>query len=370
MVESYRALRFISADAHVTEPIELYAERLPERFNAFAPRIVNTGGWRVLQAEGMDDRKLMTASELDLAIVGGHDRRQRFREQEQDGVVAEVIFPNWALQICFVPADPDLQLALCRCYNDWAAEHLLGEPRMLPVGLLPMSDVDAAIAEAERLASIGFRALFLPARMPDRPYNEPAYDPFWAAAQDIGLPLTFHSGTGYEPRVVRGPGGQIINYLLGAQLDGPSVFLHLAAGGALERFPGLQIVAVETGAAWLAWVLTQADMIAEDHAMFSKHRLSMKPSELIRRQCHATFMHDPVAIHNLPITGIESLIWGNDYPHPEGTWPHSTGTATTQFHGLTDDQVHAIVAGNAARVFGFDLDALPQPHWAEPQPLG
>ena len=186
-----------------------------------------------------------------------------------------------------------------------------------------MLDIDAAITEAQRLAGLGFRALFLPARVPSRPYNDAAYDPFWAAAEEIGLPLTFHSGTGYDPRIVRGPGGAVINYLLGAQSDGPSVFLHLAAGGALDRFPGLRIVTVETGAAWIAWVLTQADLVYEDHKMFRKTSLSLKPSELIRRQCHATFMSDPVAVHNRSITGVECLLWGNDYPHPEGTWPHS-----------------------------------------------
>ena len=70
-------------------------------------------------------------------------------------------------------------------------------------------------------------------------YNDGAYDPFWAVAQDLGLPLTFHSGTGHEPRVVRGPGGAVVNYLMGAQLDGPMVILTLAAGGALDRFPGV-----------------------------------------------------------------------------------------------------------------------------------
>ncbi len=106
-------------------------------------------------------------------------------------------------------------------------------------------------------------------------YNDGAYDPFWAVAQDLGLPLTFHSGTGHEPRVVRGPGGAVINYLMGAQLDGPMVILTLAAGGALDRFPGLQIVTVETGASWLAWIMTQADAIYADHSMYAKPKLSL-----------------------------------------------------------------------------------------------
>ena len=115
--------------------------------------------------------------------------------------------------------------------------------------------------EDARSGDQGFRALFLPAQVPSRLYNDGAYDPFWAVAEELGLPLTFHSGTGHEPRVVRGPGGAVVNYLMGGQPDGPLVILTLAAGGALDRFPGLRIVTVETGASWLAWIMTQADAI-------------------------------------------------------------------------------------------------------------
>ncbi|MCU1459045.1 MAG: amidohydrolase family protein, partial [Actinomycetia bacterium] len=142
------------------------------------------------------------------------------------------------------------------------------------------------------------------------------------------------------------------------QLDGPRVMLSLAAGGALDRFPGLRIVTVETGAAWLGWVMTQADAIYQDHNMWARPKLSMLPSELIRRQCNATFMNDPVAINNRYITGIETLMWGNDYPHPEGTWPQSQDVVAEQFKDVPDDEMRAIVGDNAAKVFGFDLAAL------------
>ncbi len=355
MIDTFRNATFISTDAHVTEPIELYRERLDGALRHRAPRIVTNDGWRVLEVEGLDPRKLMSATALETAVVGDWDPASRIRDQERDGVSAEVIFPTFALQACFAPDDPALQLALCRAYNDWAAEVLSGDHRLLPVGLVPMLDIDDAVVEATRLAAAGFRALFLPARVPSRPYNDGAYDRFWSAAEELGLPLTFHSGTGHEPRVVRGPGGAVINYVLGAQLDGPMVLLGLAAGGALDRFPGLRVITVETGASWLAWIMTQADAIYADHAMYARPKLSLKPSELLQRQAAATFMFDPVAINNRQVTGIDCLMWGNDYPHPEGTWPGSQEACASQFADLDDAELTAIASGNAARVFGFAL---------------
>jgi predicted TIM-barrel fold metal-dependent hydrolase len=345
---------FVSADSHVTEPVELYADGVAARFRDRVPRIVDVDGWRTLHAEGVRPRKLMTAGELDLAVVGGPDPEKRRREQAQDGVVAEVVYPNWALTTAFV-GDPELQLALAGAYNDWADAQLNTVHRSLPVALIPMADVDAAIVEAQRCAALGFRALSLPARVEQAEYNDDRYDPFWACAVELGLPVTFHSGTGYEPRVSRGRGANVLNYVLAAQGDGPRVLLTLAAGGVLDRFPDLRVVTVETGASWLGWVMTQADEVYEDHAMFARERLSDRPSAFIRRQCAATFMVDPVAVRNRSVTGTDVLMWGNDYPHPEGTWPQSPDAATAQFDGVDDAERDAIMGGNAARVFGFDL---------------
>jgi predicted TIM-barrel fold metal-dependent hydrolase len=354
---TYRDAIYISTDSHVTEPIEIYGERVDAAFRDRVPRIETVGEWRTLLIEGLGPRKLMPASEREVAVVGNWDADDRFRDQLRDGVSAEVIFPTFALQACYASDDSEFQRQLCRAYNSWAVE-VFDDHRLLPVGMVSMLDVAGAVEDVQVVAEQGFRALFLPAQVPSRMYNDGAYDPFWAAAQDLGLPLTFHSGTGHEPRVVRGPGGAVVNYLMGAQLDGPMVILTLAAGGALDRFPGLRVVTVETGASWLAWIMTQADAIYADHAMWANPKLSLKPSELIRRQCAATFMYDPVAINNRATTGVETLMWGNDYPHPEGTWPESQAVNADQFADVSTDDLHAIVAGNAARVFGFDLDQL------------
>ena len=146
VTETYRDAVFISTDSHVTEPITLYEQGVPAAYKDRVPKIVDNDGWRTIYIEGLDPRKLMRASELAEAVIGDVDAASRFTDQERDGVRAEVIFPTFALQACFASDDVGLQAALCRAYNDWAMDVLGNEHRLLPVGLVSMLDVDAAIA--------------------------------------------------------------------------------------------------------------------------------------------------------------------------------------------------------------------------------
>ena len=358
---SLDAFRFVSADSHVNEPPDLFVQRIPAHLKERAPRTEVIDGVPSLIVEGVRPRKLPTGraelegEALERSQAGGWDPALRIRDQDRDGIAAEVVFPTLSLQACFATPDPELQMALAQAYNDWTLEVFGGHPeRFAPAAIVPMLDIDAACAEARRAKDAGLRCLFLPAQVPTRPYNDPSYDRFWGLVQELALPLTFHAGTGHEPRVERGPGGAVINYLLGAQLDGAHVLLYFAAGGVLDRFPELRIVTIETGGSWLAWVMTQADEIYEKHEMWAKPKLSLKPSELIRRQAHVTFQNDPVAVTTRGWTGVEPLMWGSDYPHPEGTWPTSHAICERMLEGVSDDEKRAIVGGNAARVFGFE----------------
>jgi predicted TIM-barrel fold metal-dependent hydrolase len=354
------ALRLVSADSHVNEPPEMFGERLDARFRGRAPRVETVNGVESLVMEGMRPRKLpkgrdvLTGEALERAQAGGWEPALRIRDQDRDGVSGEVVFPTLALQACFMAPDAALQMALARAYNSWVAEVFAGHPdRFAPAAIIPMLDVDAACAEAARAVKLGLRTLFLPARLAGGAYNVPAYDRFWAFAEETGRPLTFHAGTGHEPRIERGAGGAVINYLLGSQADGAHVVCYFAASGILDRFPRLHVVTVETGSAWLAWVMTQMDEIYEKHHIWAQPKLSMKPSELCRRQVHVTFQNDPVGVHNRAFTGVEALLWGSDYPHPEGTWPRSREYVDEQLKDVADDERRAMAGGTAARLFGF-----------------
>src|SRR5581483_6129286 len=184
---------------------------------------------------------------------------------DRDGVWGEVIYPNLAFFCCFHIRSGELQVETARVYNDWAAERFIAaSDRFAPVAVLPVVDVEAAAREVERAAGRGFRGALLPAHTDFRPYNDPAYDPLWARAEALGIPLTFHAGTGRSQTPAHGPGGAVINYVV--TVGGPmETVAYLCASGVLARFPALRVVMVECGSGWLAWVLHAMDDAYREH---------------------------------------------------------------------------------------------------------
>ena len=130
---------------------------------------------------------------------------------------------------------------------------------------------------------------------------------------------------------------------------------YLCGSGVLARFPGLRVVMVECGSGWLAWVLHAMDDAYREHHMFVRPKLELLPSEYFRRQGAVTFQHDPVGLANIPFTGDRCLLWGSDYPHPEGTWPNSQEVLARQFAGVAAEAMERIVCRNAAELYRFRL---------------
>ena len=250
----------------------------------------------------------MDEEDLERSRAGGWDPELRIRDQDREGVHGEVIFGPLFFDNS---PDPRIDLAISRAFNDWSAEifnQSVHKDRFAVSAALAVADIPAAVAEVERAAGLGFRCINLPAQQPHLPYNRPDYDPLWAALQDSGMVANFHIGTGHVPQGERGPGGPTINYVIFAQGDGPHIVSYLCASGVLERFPRLQWAVVESGAAWLAWVLESLDQIYQKHHMFHRpmDKLELLPSEYFKRQGHACFMDDAVAVHNREFTGCQT----------------------------------------------------------------
>ena len=359
----------VSADTHANEPANLWAERIDAKYKRRIPRIeTSADGVRWSVMEGFRPTKLRGSSfegEDLIRAKAGADPEERLRDLARDGVDAEVIFPNKGLSMWATP-DPVFSNAMCRVYNEWAWETFAVYNHALsPVACVATGDLDGAIAEIERCGALGFRAFTLPckpdwgAHDPDcHNYNFPEFDRLWACVQATGKPITFHVSTGRDPRAARGDGGAVINYVAHSLAPTIEPVVNLCASGVLERFPGIRFATIEAGIGWVAWALTAMDEGYRKHHMWAFPKLAALPSEYFKRHGFASFQEDPPGLDLVEKWGLEDcFMWANDYPHHEGTWPHSPEAIERTMGGLSDRQRAKILGQNAAKLFGF---ALPQ----------
>jgi predicted TIM-barrel fold metal-dependent hydrolase len=192
-------------------------------------------------------------------------------------------------------------------------------------------------------------------------WNLPGWEPLWTAIEETGIPAVMHQGSGHDMLFYRGWGSPTAN-LLATQSMAPRAAALLSCSGVLERHPDLHVVMVEVNAGWMAWTMSTLDeyYVAHQRNGWTKPILAELPSHYLRHQVHATFQDDPVALHNIPLTGTDCLLWGNDYPHPESTYPDSNRVLDRLLGDVAPDDARAVVFDNAARVFGFSQ------HVAEP----
>jgi predicted TIM-barrel fold metal-dependent hydrolase len=368
----------ISADAHVNEPRDLWLENLPRSMRDRAMqgiRASEDGGWELM----LDGRHIAKADWSEAQRLEVMQPDHRIRVMDAEGIAGECIFPTIGLYVWMLE-DADAGRVSCRIYNEWIADQLeRRSPRFRCAGLIPTWRVEDAVEEVGFVASSGLGALMLPT-VAEPSYNRPGWEPLWAAIEETGLPVVMHQGTGHSMIWYGGPGASVAN-LLSTQSIGPRTAGLLATSGVLERHPGLHVVFVEYNAGWLAWTMQTIDFYTESFERYGTTdkmgssrlsrsgepkpvitpKLAEPPSFYLRRQVHATFQDDPVALHNLPLTGPDGLMWGSDYPHEEGTYPRSRETVDRLAEGIDAASALKVFRDTAARLFRFDLAAIEAP---------
>lgn len=357
----------ISADTHVQEPPTLWAERIEPKYRDRLPKQwVDDKGVRWVQSEGAEKPNRLAPMELkdeDLTRSrAGADPKQRIEDNRMDGVDGEIVFPNKGLAMWWTP-DPQFAMAQCRVYNDWLWE-TFGPyiDRISPAAALATGDIEGSLAEVQRIARMGLRHVTLPAKpmfgahkTGELNYNSDAFDRLWAAIQDADLPVTFHVSTGQDPRVARGPGGAVVNYVIHSLAPTVEPMTHLCAAGVVERFPKLRFGTVEAGIGWLAWWLDAMDESYRKHHYWVRPKLKALPSDYFRSNGFATFQEDQAGLDLVEKHGlVDNVMWANDYPHGEGTWPHSAQAIERTMGHLTEASRAKILGLNAAKVFKFD----------------
>ncbi|MGE0386542.1 MAG: amidohydrolase family protein [Gammaproteobacteria bacterium] len=356
----------ISADSHITEPNELYVQHAPERFRDRVPQWINTENSVTCMCEGKPVYKstFTDAESWEQFKKTGADPDERIRDMKVDGVSGELILGAVA-QWTYLSDDPELQRVSMGIYNDWLGERFLPYKTIFaPAALLPTRRVEDTVAEFERCLKKGFNAVLLPMCAPEeRPWADAAWEPVWKLAAQAKIPLAFHVGMGMRNVGYRGPGAAIINFMR-VCIPGLDTLGQIVACGALARYPDLHVVMIETNVAFIGWLQDVLDTAWSEHAQWLNPKLELAPSAYIARQAHATFSKDRAAIPQVR-SGIippQCMMWGSDYPHLEGSFPHSRQVVDENFNdsGLTEAQIDQMVGGTARKLWGIGAEAAAQ----------
>jgi predicted TIM-barrel fold metal-dependent hydrolase len=357
----------VSADGHVQEPKDLWKTRLPEEYWSRLPGVVlGSKGTQFQKTEGFRPlriRNIKMEGEDALRNASGRTPEARISDLALDGVDAEILFPNLGLTMWATP-DAKFSQMMCRAWNEWAWEEFGPyNDRLSPMACIAAGDIEGAIVEIQRCAKLGFRGLALPCKPvwgppnhEDLNYNLKEFDPLWACIQDVDLPITFHVSTGRDPRTSRSNGGAVINYAVHSLAPTMEPIANLCASGVLDRYPQVRFGAIEAGIGWVAWTLQALDEAYKKHHMWARPKLELLPSEYFKRNGFASFQEDKVGLdlareYDL----VDNFLWANDFPHHEGTWPHSAQAIERTMSGLSDEERGKILGLNSARVFGFTI---------------
>ncbi|MGH7917636.1 MAG: amidohydrolase family protein [Candidatus Binataceae bacterium] len=364
--------RLISADSHFVEPPGMWAERLDRKFRDHAPHTVRglngrEGEFFVCEninpmpvagffGAGVPSNELPEHNKkgFDQAPASVWDPGARIKDQDLDGVRAEVIYTSMGMPL-FGLDDAELRAACFHAFNDWAVEYCGYDlRRLIPLGLITLEDIPASVAELHRIAKKGMKGAMIWAEAPDeRPYNHPDYEPFWAAAQELNMPLSLHiltarRGTGANPT-----GGNFLLQLANLHHQIERTISVLVFGGVLEKFPRLRIVSAENDVGWMPYFMYRLDTVQNRLGAVGGLNLPMRASDYIKRQVYATFIADPVFVDSLHRYGPDHVMWSSDYPHTAATFPRSRQIVEKRFGALADEQRRKIVHDTAVRVYGL-----------------
>lgn len=334
----------ISADSHVSEDGNLWVERVPKAFRDAAPRFPDR---RV--GEGFQGHP------------GGWDPNERVKEMATDGVSAEVLYPTLGLRL-FGMDDAALQEACFRAYNDWLIEYCRVAPdRLVGIACIGVYNIEHAREELERCKRAGMKgALIWQAAHPDLPFYSSHYDPLWAAAQDMEVPISLHILTGhnYSKNMEARTGPEHYRGSVNLKtIEAANALFELIFYGILERFPRLKIVIVENEIGWIPFFLQQWDYYFRRFRKSNPPPIEKEPSEYYYRQVYATFFNDAVGGRSFSWWGVDNCMWSNDFPHPNSTWPNSRQVIERDLGHLSAPDRIKLVCDNVARLYGLSVPA-------------
>ena len=366
--------RILSSDDHIIEQADLWTSRIEPKFRDQAPHVVReededwwycddkklisvvTGTQAGTRFE--EPEKLSRADVFENVRPGGYVPEEHVKDMDADGIDVSIIYPSTGL-VMYQVLDSELLSAIFRAYNDWLAEFCEPFPKRLKgVAMLNLDDVQDGVKELQRCANRGFAGAMIPAYIEARPYDSPEYEPLWAAAEDLEIPISLHAVTtrqapGKQFAVTSTTLSNLVNIDHWVRMS----LADITLSGVFDSHRKLQVGAVEHELAWIPHFVERLDYA---YTQRPKRDTSysfgdnMLPRDYIKKNVFYSFQEDALGIRLREIIGVDSLLWGSDYPHQEGTFPRTREILEEILADCTDDEKAKIVGGNAARVYHLE----------------
>ena len=382
--------KLISADSHVNEPPAAW-ERVQKEYGERAPKVVRDppgvpkGIWLVIDglppvglshySKGLVVNKGKGISEVDQEkhfetirfnetfryedYRGGWEPAARLKDQDTDGVDAEVLFSSAVRQLYSI-ADEPFQRAIFHSYNAWLHEFCSYDPkRLLGLALIPILDMKNTVADIHRYAKLGFRGVQIPTRIKDSGYYEPIYEPMWQALEETDLIVNVHTSvtqgvarTHYEGPREEDPVKEPIGFAR-KQVPAQQFVGNMILSGNLDRHPKLKIVCAEFDVGWVANMVQQVDYWFGRASTFDAERNLNKrpPSEYFKTNIFFTYQDDRAGVLTTSVYGEDNFLWASDYPHGVTTWPHSQETVERNCAGIDPTVKRKLNRDNAVRLY-------------------
>jgi predicted TIM-barrel fold metal-dependent hydrolase len=384
-----RNYRIISADGHTVEPPDMWERYLPSEFHKdHLPHVVkDEDGGDAWMTPGSDHKASLgltctggmryedfkwTGVSYENTKPGTFDGKARLVEQDEDGVDAEVLFPTSSPRTVAYFAnhpDPEVHEAGIAAYNTWQLEDFAAaDPeRLIALALIPQRGIDRAVEAVHQAKAKGYRGIYLQTYPSGNPKLSREDDPFWAACEELELPINLHNGIGVslrnQPEEARlaatramGSGRPGLSQMGGAVGQFSGITADWIYSGMFDRFPKLKVIGAEWGASWVPALLEHMDDHYWRNRTWTGVQLELVPSEYYRRNWAMTFIREPFAVRVRHCIGLHSMMWSTDYPHHRHDVPYSRRLIEEMCLDVPEDEKWRIVAGNAVDLYKLPHD--------------
>ncbi len=384
----------IDADAHITEPADLWSSRLPAKYRDRAPHVVrNADGvevWHVgdetplvplghTAVAGWKEPFPAAPKNMDEVPRAAWEAKARLALNDEIGIWAQAIYPNvggFGNQGFLKLGDPGLMLACVQAYNDFLAEWIEPAPgRFIPIMAIPFWDVAESVKEIERCVALGHKGILFSGEPQElgMPFlGDHHWDPIYAAAQEVGLPISFHIGSsnfesGFSPERLATTGiAPMISYAtVTLLLENGKQITDLLFSGVLPRFPELKFVSVESGIGFIPFILEASDhTFLYSNVRKERPEFEMLPSEYFRRQVYGCYFFEEIAPQLLvDVIGVDNILFETDYPHPVCLYGNVREKIDAALGSQSDEVRTKLLWKNAAKLYQVEA---PQDPWLPP----